>query len=301
MSYHAPPSTGSKLRDSAFVADRLREWSTTTAALPFAGLGRELERYEGAARLVVADSDPAVRAYWQAVNEGGTTRAADHALALWAHLLHVCNGEPDEVQKAWKLLSRSEPPSDAPLLERARWAIATFAGARNGGRRRNKKGQYNWPYAPKSYGVRDLNWLPSRIPSAEKLHETDAWGAGRIEAVLDSWEEAFAHIEDRCEQVETIWERVAFLTDPPYGEERGQLYDGSWTDAARDCLIERTRSVIARGAHAIVWCGVHDIAAWERGCSGLTWSFRAAATHMKSASGENKGAKASGGYIGVSR
>ena len=161
MPYPAPPSSGSKLRDSALVAERLSTWGTKLVCLPFAGLGKELCAYEGSARLLLSDSDPSCQAWWLAADRGKLEEAAVLARHWWHRYLEAEalreQGGPlavDRVQRAWKSLCASEREF-AARGEHAAWAMATFAGARNGGRRRNKKGQYNWPYAPKSLGVRD--------------------------------------------------------------------------------------------------------------------------------------------------
>ena len=92
---------------------------------------------------------------------------------------------------------------------------------------------------------------------------------------------------------------VAYLIDFPYGVEHGHLYDGLWNKEKMNRLIDRTDNVIVRGYKAIVWCGIDDIAIWQKECGGLMWNFRKANTHMKSASKSGSGAKASGGWIGI--
>lgn len=296
--WHASPSTGSKLRDADLVAERLATWGVETIVLPFVGCGKELCAYDGSAKLIVADTDPAMRAYWRCANEGGLERAAVKARAAWDSALTLeLDDRGDFVQRAWKRLCAVERVAIDRGLHAA-WALATMAGARNGGRRRNKKGEYNWPYAPKSNGVRDPEWLTRRIPSAEKLRAADAWARDRIVAVLDDFEEAF-----RLAAIEPAPKRAAYLVDPPYGHEKEALYDGTWTNEKRDRLVALVAGAASRGARLIVWCGVEDIDVFR--VVPLDWRFRPAKTHMKSG-GERKGGaveenrSAGGGWMGIS-
>lgn len=298
--WFAPPSTGSKLRDAPLVAEKLTEWGTKLAVLPFAGLGKELSAYDGAAKLIVADNDPAVRAYWRATNEGGLEAVGELTKFMWTfELSREVQAGGDCVQRAWKALCAYEGQNDTTY---AAWAMAVFAGARNGGRRRNKKGEYNWPYAPKSNGVRDPNWLLSRIPSREKMQAADTWCKERVIGVLDDFTEAF-----RLAACEPNPRDSAYLIDPPYGHEKFHLYDGTWTTEKRNELVRLTHQVVAVGAKAIVWCDADDLEVFRPATDDfMTWTFRPAKTHMKSgglrAGGEVEvNRSAAGGWMGVSR
>lgn len=53
------------------------------------------------------------------------------------------------------------------------------------------------------------------------------------------------------------------------------------------------------GVRAVVWFGEEELPIWQAATQRLEFSFRPARTHMKSASATGKGARASGGWIGV--
>lgn len=284
--WHPPaPGLGSKRRDAALVAERLAVWAPKLIVLPFAGLAGELSRCASGVRLVVADSDPAVRAVWKIANDGRLAEACAIARERWRVLVLrrapgadaplarldkprlVKTPEQARVWAAWNRLREMEPRfvqeggDDPTGIEYAAWSVAVFAGAIGGRRRRNGDGRVNIPYGP-SYAE---GWLPERIAPDEKMRAADAWARGRVVDVLPDWHDSFDRVTMYASPSNLHAPRlsaIAFLIDPPYGREAGSVYDATWDAAARDALVARTREVVAAGARAIVWCGEQDIDAW---------------------------------------
>ena len=302
MTWHpGAPGVGSKLRDAQLVADRLTEWNTKIVGGPLIGLGKEYSLYTGNAKFVVADSDPAVRSLWRTADEGRLEVEAEYAKRLWSELLKYYSIADDLVGEAWKHLRFIEKDAIETGRHTA-WALCIFAGAIGARRRRNGSGVVNTPYAPKSQkfgGRRDPNWLPSRIASAEKLRASDQWAKGRLaHEPFDDWRNVFDYLADV--QVDPCG--IALVVDPPYGHEKGQLYDGKWTNTDRDELVERISRFTEVGVRCIAWCGCEEIDVWKT-IFGMEWSYRKANTHMKSGGVRKDGIEpnrnAGGGYIGI--
>lgn len=324
--YHAPPSLGSKARDSAEFCQKLTVWKPKLIALMFAGLGKELVEYSGDAKLLICDSDPAIRAWWRCANAGRIAEAGAYAHALWDDTISGCDGN---VSAAWSALRKAEAGFSQDVVTAAAHAICMFAGARLAIRRRNSKGFFNMPMPPNP----TAEFLHERIPSAEKLAETDTFSKGRVLAIASEFERAF----DWLATAASAWvepEEIGLSEDPPYGFRAAECFDGNWSNARRDILIERTREAQDRGSKVFAWCGIFDLDAWappnastlvldprddswqeygETTCmpdwprryAGLEWKYRRAGTNMKMPHLKKDGTmeparKASGGYLGFS-
>ena len=282
-SWHAPvPGAGKKTRDSVFVAEKLAAWCPRLIALPFAGLAGELSRYHGAAKLIVADSDPAVRVLWKIANEGRLAEAGEAARGRWRVMLkrwtddeavdllatrptkNVKTPERARVRAAWEYVRELEPRfaqegADPSEFELAVWALTVGAGARNGLRRRNGSGGFNAPY-DSSY---DPTWLTGRLKSTETLAAADVWSRRRVVAIYDDWSKAYDAVERAvARKGPEFWQHVAILNDYPYGFERAAVYDGKWTYAARSSVSTRLRDFVRRGARSVAWIGEQDIETW---------------------------------------
>lgn len=329
MTWRCPaPGLGSKKRDAQLVADKLAEWKPELIVLPFAGLGGELVKYEGGAKLIVADNDPAVRAVWIAANKGLLEQAGRRAArgwkatmesmpaltaADWMRRMEDRWGRRDPAKRlplpttaivaaAWDQLRKGEKKAESSPISYAAWALAYMAGSIGGRRRRNGKGVVNIPY-PQPY---DPDWLPRRIAKPERLREADAFAKGRVLAVPYDWRHAFS----ATEKVMSDYSEVVLLVDPPYGHEDKRVYGGDWTEEQRDELAKTVRHWVKQGAHAVSWCGKNDIGAWKPTRHEFDdifeWNWRPAKTHMKQGGARKDGKveknrSAEGGWLGVSR
>lgn len=283
--WHAPtPTIGGKSRDRKIVAAALAEWRPDRIVVPLVHWAGELSAHvwcDEWQRLAVADADPAVRAVWSVANDGRLAYAESVARARWLDLLaeHV-HKPPDSVltrgEKAsglgrvsgpWCTLRRMEHElftrsavgalSASEVLEHAALAIAIGAGANQGGWRRNTKGACNFPYSP-SY---DPEFLSKRIAD---LADAARWAKGRIDEILPDWKDAITSVRVALDR----GKRVALTVDPPYGEERGEVYGRGWSTGDTYALAGSVKAAVAMGAHAIVWCGPMDVDAWL-GLSGI--------------------------------
>lgn len=293
--YNGLPSLGSKERDSKDVfAPLVAARKPKLIALACAGLGKELCAVPpGDFKLVVADSDPAIRAWWAAANAGLLEAAGEQARMLWWACREETLDHPDPVLAAWEFLRERQAEHEAlDVIEYAAWAMCIFAGSHGGKRRLNRKtGQCNISTVPKSKrpdivaaGGRDPEWLTSRLLSRERLAATDAWMAGRLAAPpFASFDELF----DWLGAGPLMWghdvhgaggpcalsaatctcgglcnchnaERVLLAVDPPYGSQKFEVYDGLWTIEKRDRLARLTLEAVAAGAGAAVWCDDDD-------------------------------------------
>jgi len=302
----APPSLGGKERDKSEVAEHFTRWRPRLICAPLAGFAKEwcALPYDAAQRIIVGDSDPAIRAYWRGAHEGQLVVSAEQARAAWPLTMSCARacGFNDPVQEAWKLLSQSETAA-AESGCYAAWTIAVCSGGRTGGRRRSKKiGVWNWPYAPRSgpNKIRDPGWLTKRILSAERFEAADAWARGRIWRVVDDWRAALDAVGEWVEETDVEWSDVALSVDQPYGKCETQLYDMKWNHQQRDALAAHVLELVSRGCRAVVWCGVNDVELWRKvdPDARIRWRFRPARTTMKSGAGGTKNSE--GGFMGIS-
>lgn len=298
--WHAPtPTIGGKSRDRHIVAAALAEWRVDRIVVPLARWAGELSAHvwcDEWQRLTVADTDPAVRAVWAVANDGRLTHAEAWARARWTALLAEHAHKPPDstltrrekscglgrVSGPWCALRRAEHElftraiagslNTLDVLEHAALAIAIGAGANQGGWRRNTKGACNFPFSP-SY---DADFLPRRIAN---LTGAARWATGRIDEIAIDWTAALV---SACALVDRR-RRIALTIDPPYGEERGEVYGRGWSTDDTRALARSVKALVADGAHAIVWCGPDAVETWLGLCSVAEFDARASGGVVRAA------------------
>lgn len=305
--WRAPPGLGSKDRDAEWVAQCLHSFLPATLVLPTAGLGKELCEYGGSANLIVADTDPTVRAYWRGAVNGQLVRARARAVALWADRLGYYSArDRDPVLAAWRdIVAQANAAANEETLDEVALSMMVMAGAHTGKRRRAKStGDINISTVPKSRatGCRDSAFLPSRLPSVEALISAERWAQCRADSALHPRSvrifETFARAMIAALDARAP---VVYLVDPPYGPEKGHVYTSDWTDDKRDVLASHLAGGLQlRWSAAIVWCDAADYPVFAARCPSLRWFLRPTKTAMKAKSATEPTRFGMGSYVGVS-
>lgn len=263
------PRIGSKRAHAEQIATWLEVIDAEVICIPYGGLMGELAAYTGPADIILGETDPGIRAVWEAARTHGLASRRAAALRRWEVAL-MCHGE--NPRSAFRSLRKME--SRDPQQTHYRASVCTMLGGTSidGVWRRNLSGQLNmlcpsWTTA---------ETLETRLPSHDAMVAADEWMRGRHERTKRKGK--FTLATDANEVFSEAFKarvkkgkRVALIVDPPFGSEAKSVYCGGW-GIGSDYFVRGTVSeCIDQGIHVCAFTSAAEVGLWKQRLPNMLW------------------------------